>query len=255
MFHTSSLWLITALGIQRYICVCHPLKARIWCTMKKTLRLIGIIFVMAFLNHVYRFIKFDYVAVELPSAVDANKTVVGCVRVSHVQDNETLQILENVYNFHYSVNIQFIPCVVLLVVNVLLIRTKRQAEKRRVELLRQNRRRESRMMRESTSSTLMLVIVVSLFLVLEIPIGLSQLFRSVSYPFGFTRENTSGAVVFFHLFFFLNNPCIFVVYCTMSKKFRNTLKHLLTPSCHRCTRPATEDGHNVEVIQLDIAGH
>ncbi|KAK7485445.1 hypothetical protein BaRGS_00023255 [Batillaria attramentaria] len=174
MLHTASVWLTTTLGVQRYICVCHPLKAKTWCTMKKTLRWIGAIFLVACLPQLYLYLDNYPLAVEIPSAVEANKTVSSCKWVSLIKNQETRSVIYTVYFWYLAIAVNFIPCVTLVVMNVLLIRAMRQAEKRRVELLRQNRRRASRRLRESTSTTLMLVIVVSIFLIVEIPLGIAR---------------------------------------------------------------------------------
>nr|KAG5693363.1 hypothetical protein BaRGS_015650 [Batillaria attramentaria] len=230
LFHTASIWLTLTLGVQRYICVCHPLKAKIWCTMKKTLRWIGTIFLMAFVSHLYLVLRLKEVPVDRPSAVDANKNVTGCYWETFVKDVDTLRPLKEAYTWYHAILINIIPCVTLLVMNVLLIRAMRQAEKRRVELSCQSRRRESRRLKESTSTTLMLVIVVSLFLLVEIPNGVYYICSSISATYNLAWYVIDVVVIFLNILVFLNNPFIFVVYCTMSKKFRNSLKQLFTSS-------------------------
>ncbi|KAK7485447.1 hypothetical protein BaRGS_00023257 [Batillaria attramentaria] len=244
LFHTASVWLTTTLGVQRYICVCHPLKARTRCTMKKTLCWIGAVFLMSIVSVLYSYFEFYPIEVERPSAAEANKTVSTCRWVPLVANEETESVIRSVYHWYLAIAVSFIPCVILVVMNVLLIRAMRQAEKRRVELLRQNRRRESRRLRESTSTTLMLVIVVSLFLLVEIPVGIFKILESPQFANTLGHDVRNSIAITDNLFIVVNNSFIFVVYCTMSKKFRNSLKHLLTPSCRRDTTP--------EAVEQDV---
>ncbi|KAK7498076.1 hypothetical protein BaRGS_00010664 [Batillaria attramentaria] len=81
IFHTASIWLTLGLGVQRYISVCHPFKARFWCSVKKTVQGILVTFTLAFLSHLCRFCDDTTFEVELPSAVTPNKTVTSCYRV------------------------------------------------------------------------------------------------------------------------------------------------------------------------------
>nr|KAG5693362.1 hypothetical protein BaRGS_015649 [Batillaria attramentaria] len=230
-----------ALGVQRYICVCHPLKAKSWCTMKKTLRWIGAVFLLAFLSCLYPYLAMYPVAAERSSTAEGNKTVITCEWIPRIENHETGCVIDDVYFWYQAIAVNFIPCVILVVMNVLLIRAVRQAEKRRVELLRQNRRRDFRMMRESTSTTLMLVIVVSIFLIVEIPVGILRILRSPQFSYILGPIAVRRTWIILHFFVIFNKPFIFVVYCTMSKKFRKSLKQLLTPSCRCNTTPEAEE--------------
>lgn len=52
VFHTASIWLTVALAAQRYIYVCHALRARELCTIPNFIRVIICIFLLAFLSQV-----------------------------------------------------------------------------------------------------------------------------------------------------------------------------------------------------------
>ncbi|KAK7498026.1 hypothetical protein BaRGS_00010614 [Batillaria attramentaria] len=124
-----------------------------------------------------------------------------------------------------------IPCTALSILTVLLIRSLRHAEKRRVELLQQNRQRDSRLLSESASTTLMLIIVVCLFLLVEMPNGFLFVVVIVSNQFGYTLfddEIMAIVSIISNFLIFLSYPLNFVVYCAMSKKFRDTFKRLFT---------------------------
>ncbi len=43
VFHAMAVWMTTLLTIHRYVAVCHPYKAKIWCSMRRTrLQLLGV---------------------------------------------------------------------------------------------------------------------------------------------------------------------------------------------------------------------
>jgi len=60
--------------------------------------------------------------------------------------------------------IHLVPCSILIVLNALLVRTMRQAQRRRRQLLAQNRKSECRRLAEKNMTTMMLVAVVGVFL-------------------------------------------------------------------------------------------
>lgn len=76
---------------------------------------------------------------------------------------------------YYSLRIVFIhivPCLLLVVVNVLLINAMRHAQTRRRRLLKQNRKYDCRRLCDSQGTTMMLVTVVFFFLLVEIPLAI-----------------------------------------------------------------------------------
>jgi len=93
---------------------------------------------------------------------------------------------------------------------------------------------------ESNSTTLMLVVVVTLFLLVEFPLGVSMSIRTV--------ENTIGRAVvdvatdtrdlldmFINLVILLSYPLNFFIYCAMSRRFRQ--EFCRTVACWMPWRP------------------
>ena len=54
VFHTASIWLTLALALQRWIFVCKPELAKVWCTVENTKRGIVAIFCLSFLHQITR---------------------------------------------------------------------------------------------------------------------------------------------------------------------------------------------------------
>ena len=149
VFHTASIWLTMALAIQRYIYVCQGLNARIWCTMQNTIRSVAFIFALAFLCQLCRFLESYPVGVRIPSAVAPNKTVSACILLFHSWTIAFMDIYYSIYFWFRAIFVHLIPCISLVVVNALLIRTMKIAQKRRMALLQQNLRKESKKLKVS----------------------------------------------------------------------------------------------------------
>ncbi|XP_076438714.1 sex peptide receptor-like [Babylonia areolata] len=231
IFHTASIWLTMALAVQRYIYVCHSFRARTWCTTENVIRGTVFIYVLAVLSQLCRFLENYPLAVELQSAVDPNRTVVGCVMVFQgwVESNKDLYF--NIYFWFRVIFIHLVPCISLVVMNALLIHAMRLARKRRKILLRQNKKSESKKLKDSNCTTLMLVAVVGLFLLVELPLGVLLVIMIISNTFDvkilddLTFQTLS---LFSNFFILLSYPLNFFIYCGMSKQFRETFKTLFT---------------------------
>jgi len=179
--------------------------------------------------------------------------------------SKSLSLRETVFVLH-SVIFKLIPCILLLLFSFLLIQQLRQALKQSVILHRHSstvtgnatpngRIRGRRRDKENRRTTLMLVIVCVLFLVTEVPQGALLLLTFLSknhskYYFqiynhlGRLFSNINHEMAIFLLLFSLllsnlgdtfdvlaliNNSVNFLLYCFMSRAFRDTFKQTF---CH-----------------------
>ena len=173
IFHTSSIWLTVALATQRYIYVCHPFKAKTWCTMRNAIIGIVIIYTVATVTQGSRFFETVYHPVTVASKGDPSRLVVSCVK-------QFTYIVHRYQNVYFPVTMVFrvfaihlLPCVWLVVINVLLVLTMRQAQERRSQLLKQRRQSECNRQQDNNKITYMLIVVVGLFLIVELPMSIS----------------------------------------------------------------------------------
>ena len=229
IFHTASIWLTVTLAVQRYVYVCHSLKAKRWCTIKNVIHCIVFIYFLSTLSHVCRFFERQYLPVWYPSLVNPNVTVKTCQTrmVPWVHDYQ--QIYYGIYYWFRVVFIHLLPCVSLVLLNALLIFAMRSAAARRKMLLKQNRNSESRKLKESNCTTLMLVTVVGVFLVVELPLGILLILLIIENTLGeeLMRVGTADfASLFINLCILFSYPLNFFIYCGMSRQFRETFKHL-----------------------------
>lgn len=162
-----------------------------------------------------------------------NQTVNVCVKTlaSWVHDKITLNVYFSTYFIFRVVFVHLLPCIALVMLNVLLFQALKQAQKRRDILLSTNKKTpkaECKKMRESNCTTMMLIVVVSVFLIVEIPLAVVTLLHvisSLTTDF-LDYEMANTLILFSNFFIILSYPINFAIYCGMSRQFRETFKEL-----------------------------
>ena len=229
LFHTASIWLTLALAAQRYIYVCHSPVARIFCAQPTVVKIVMLIFFAATLHQLPRFFEFVYEPGEIMYNGEVITVCIFC-------NSEWLQKIGRIYYPCYFwmrvVLVHLLPCALLVLINVLLYITLRDAQQTRRRLLQENRRCEYKKIREKNCTTMMLIVIVSVFLVTEIPLaiitflhivtnsGIMEVFTTEDYP------KVHKFVTFSNFFMILFYPLNFAIYCGMSRQFRDTFKAL-----------------------------
>lgn len=126
--------------------------------------------------------------------------------------------------------VHVIPCVTLVILNLLLFRALKQAQKRRDILLsKKNQKTECKKLRDSNCTTLMLIVVVSVFLFVEVPLGVVVILHVISnatYLDILNYQVANTLILFTNFFIMLSYPINFAIYCGMSRQFRETFKDL-----------------------------
>ena len=226
--HTASIWITVVLVVQRYICVCHPHVAKRWCTIPITISCIIITCTLAFPMNIVGFIQYEFPAIEVPSLLDPSKNITSCSKIISFLIGDFSSIIYMYEVWFDTIFVRFIPCFSLLVLNSVLIRTIRQAAKRRRMLLSQNRTTESRSLSESNRTTMLLVMVVGLFLMVELSAGVRYVIWIIKTT---CNVNISWTTYYMlsqitHFFMYLSFPLNIFIYCGMNRQFRETFKSL-----------------------------
>uniref|UniRef100_A0A182JY91 G-protein coupled receptors family 1 profile domain-containing protein n=1 Tax=Anopheles christyi TaxID=43041 RepID=A0A182JY91_9DIPT len=231
MCHTASVWLTLALAVQRYIYVCHAPAARTWCTIPRVKKCIAYICVAALLHQSSRFFDKSYTLI----------TIVWNGQMTNVCHVETADWIHKYtsedfyYTFYFSFRILFVhltPCASLVALNVLLFRAMKQAQQKRERLFKDNMKRECKRIRDSNCTTLMLIVVVTVFLVVEIPLGVItalHIISSLMYEF-LDYYVANLFILFANFFLIVSYPINFAIYCGMSRQFRETFKGIFIQS-------------------------
>ncbi|ELT95205.1 hypothetical protein CAPTEDRAFT_154663 [Capitella teleta] len=252
VFHTASIWLTVALAVQRYIYVCHSMKAKRWCTIPNAIKGVLLIYALAFASQINRFVENDFLPISVYSTVNSSKLVQACQieLIGFVQQHDVVYF--SIYWWSRVIFIHLIPCTSLVILNSLLICTMKKAQRRRDQLLKQNRKSESRRLQESNCTTAMLVTVVGVFLLVEFPLAVFFILMIFENTFNVVLINDNirhEASLFINLAILLSYPINFFIYCGMSRQFRETFMRLFKPGTPALDREhsqyislATENG-------------
>ena len=235
ILHTASIWLTVVLALQRYICVCHPQVANRWCTIPKTISCIIAICLLALLVQIAIYIWIEFTPHTLGSLLDPTKNISSCeTTFKFAQHNSYISWYQCKLWLH-AIFEQLIPSFTLLILTSLLIRTIRQAARRRQMLLSQNRTSESRNLGESNRTTMLLVMVVGVFLAVELPAGVISIIDVIDYSYYLAMLSwgtVDKLLTFTRFCIFLSFPFNLCIYCGMSRKFRETFKRLFNRMPH-----------------------
>lgn len=146
----------------------------------------------------------------------------------NVSDLATSTYLADINFWVYSVVIKIIPCVALTVLSLRLICALLEAKRRRAKLTGSGRKSADKE-RQTDRTTRMLLAVLLLFLITEFPQGiLGLLTLLLGKRFFQDCYQNMGEVM--DMLALVNSAINFILYCVMSRQFRNTFSLLFLPT-------------------------
>ncbi|XP_062571172.1 sex peptide receptor-like [Saccostrea cucullata] len=212
--HTASIWLTLLLATQRYMYVCHPFTARKVCTLRNTTIVIISTYVLAVLVHLSQFIV---------SKVQFSGRF--CV-FNYSEDIDVIAYLIS-YLFIRIILIQFVPCISLILLNAKMICGLRNITNKKIEL-NGNSENSSSTVKENRRVTIMIVCMAAITLLVELPVGIIQCLYVDMYLSHATYDlhdlQISERVV--NLMIIFSYPLNFLLFCSMSSEFKQTLKDM-----------------------------
>ena len=199
---TATIWLTVSFTVERYIAVCHPLKAASMCTIKRAKVVIALVSVGSAIYNITRWLERRLV---WDAAV--NRTTFEPTSLLH---SETY--IKIYYSWLYLPIMCFIPLMILAVMNTYLILAVKRSQQQRADMnVRQSR---------ENNVTIMLVAVVAVFIVCQVP----ALVYNVAYAIDklTVETGTAWAVlsVIRNFLVTLNSAINFLLYCAFGQKFR-----------------------------------
>ncbi|KPI91539.1 FMRFamide receptor [Papilio xuthus] len=249
-FHTISIWLTITLAIWRYIAIKFPQKNRLLCNKRNTNLAIAVAYVVCPIICLPIYFAMDIQKIpnksnNETSTIEPNETSKNNLQDLDIKYAITMTNNEDLLTaifWIYSVFIKLIPCIVLSILSVCLILKMKSSDRRRQKLLKKsalltNEGEKARLKEDSGGgkraasgggrtdrTTRMLVALLGLFLATELPQALfglltaiaPHLFQECYYSFGEVMD----------LMALVGSAVNFVLYCSMSRQFRNTFRRL-----------------------------
>ena len=235
IFSDYSVWLIIAVTVERYLVVCHPLKAQRMCTPSRAAKIsIALFLALMLINtHFFWTVKIVYFEHkgEFFAQCDGAANFEALVRT----------VWPWVDAFMYS----FIPFISILIFNALIIRKVFLARQERESLQSTPRRtltllaRSSsqrqpigvrRVNQDSNRLTIMLLTISFTFLLTTLPMNISMIVISIWSPDPtdlrqIARAKLARTVT--ELLMYCNHSVNFYLYCATGKKFRENVLRTL----------------------------
>lgn len=267
--HSISIWLTVTLALFRYIFIRHPRLGAQYCNMHKAkIAVIAVVIVVTLVCVPYSVnLSIGSSSFSDPEGLIPNGTSYYILmKNKHGYD----KVLYSVNSWIQAILIKLLPSFLLTIFSILLVNTMRRAERRRKRLLNNVPMSEengatstssttvsSRKQKKSRSNrtTKMLLAVVILFLLTETPQGVLSVMGGLDGSFFEFIYMPLGDLL--DIITLINNGINFVLYCTMSKQFRDTflklfLKNVLHQEYRRTKNTYTTAQATVATNDSDV---
>ncbi|KAG8190887.1 hypothetical protein JTE90_010312 [Oedothorax gibbosus] len=233
--HTISSWLTVTVAVWRFMAVSFPARNTVLCSMARAKLAIFATYLTCAVFCIPVYLTFT-----VSKFLGNDGEVMYRVDFSEIAQRDD-KLLERINFWLFSVLTKLVPCIALTVLSLSLVRVLYEANLRRQRL-------KNRVENDKTHdrTTRMLLAVLLLFLLTEFPAGLlallsgilgSDFFNNVYLNFGETMDALA----------LINSAINFIIYCTMSRQFRDTFKLLFFPKCvtSQGTIPSVEPSRTV----------
>ncbi|XP_064630006.1 G-protein coupled receptor dmsr-1-like isoform X2 [Lineus longissimus] len=224
--HTIAIWLTITLAIFRYVFICFPTRGSQLCTLQRAKLAIFLVCFSTVIVCVPNFMTNDIDFSRHSRIFNASDPVYTIQLTALAAEHD---IIVKINYWVQAIIVKLIPCFLLTCLTIMLILAMHNANKRRQKLKSQGRKDDSDRAREHNRTTGMLLAIVVLFLITELPQGIITLlnsfdekwYRDVYLPLGDLWD----------IMALLNNSINFVLYCTMSRVFRDTFVKVFCGCC------------------------
>ncbi|CAL8143759.1 unnamed protein product [Orchesella dallaii] len=203
---TGSVYLTLAVTIERYIAVCHSLKARSICTWRRARICVATVFLFSIVYNLPRW----WEVIAIPVCDPVNNMTIYMNEKSAMRDDPTYV---TVYiTWAYLVVMYLIPFSGLVVFNLAIYRQVRKANRERQQL--------SKLQRREMGLATMLLCVVVVFLLCNVLPLVNNILES------FYDTSVDQLVAMSNFLVVVNSSVNFVIYCTCGERFRRLLIRL-----------------------------
>lgn len=197
---TASIYMTFTVTLERYVAVCHPLKARALCTYGRAKIYVIASILFALLYNLPRF----WEVVPIETSIPNSTVVLHCVRPSPLRQNQTY-ITVYILWCYFIVN-YVIPFLTLAILNCQIYRQVKRANRERQRLSRSEKR-------EIGLATMLLCVVVVFFV-----FNFLALVLNVSEAFYNFIDHSLAKIS--NLLVTINSSCNFLIYVIFGEKFK-----------------------------------
>ncbi|KAH3828401.1 hypothetical protein DPMN_130363 [Dreissena polymorpha] len=216
--HTISIWMCVTLAIIRYIHITNPTKTNGF--RLKRIQQTRIVIIIVYISSAVVLIP-NYLSNELHETLQGNKTIYYLEDLKLGRPGTESTVLINVWM--YAMIAKLVPCLLMSIFGGLLVYNIHVKIRHRRKVLQISGKSSIRLS-EHSRTTKMLITVITLFIVTELPQGvlivcsacIDNFFDNVYQPLGDVMD----------IMALVNNSINFVLYCSMSTKFRQTFVNL-----------------------------
>lgn len=202
---TGSVWTTVGVTVERYVAVCHPLKARFLCTYRRARVFNLLICIFALCYNIPRFWE-----ISIRQVIDPETN--SSVYIAHASVFRKNKLYYEVYYIWlYLFVMYFIPFLTLAVLNVFIWKAVQHANKDRQRLTRREEK--------EIGLAMMLICVVAIFFVCNILALIANILEyfDIVIP---SLVRVSNLLVTF------NSSINFVIYCIFGQKFKKMFLHM-----------------------------
>ncbi|UYV77996.1 GPRNNA1 [Cordylochernes scorpioides] len=235
---TGSVWTTVGVTLERYIAVCHPLRARSLCTQRRARLALLAVAVFSIIYNAPRFLEVGtrclVYCTELPTQDnDGNQTILVAMPTQFRTDPHYIQVY---YIWLYLLVMYFVPFALLFVLNALIWRT--------VQAATRSRNRLTCSQRHEIGLALMLFCVVVIFFVCNL-LGMVVNILEHFQVYWLELVDISNLLVA------VNSSVNFIIYYLFGKRFRRILAGIVLKCCP-CFTKSKRKLHSLRLRQTSV---
>ncbi|CAG5116118.1 unnamed protein product, partial [Candidula unifasciata] len=245
-----SVWLIVAVTVERYIVVCHPLRASYFCQEVRAKKVVLAIILLFILINFHLFFSVDV----QKHADNAN----GIYELKCDPNPGFEYLVSFVWPWVDALLYGFGPFVLISILNVVILAKICTANSLRIRLLDGQRPAQTDNHSSTDSGnvrmTVMLLTVSFTFLLTTLPMNISNIVASIWFNTPSNSNQTRSKGILFgtlaSLLMYLNHSINFLLYCATGRKFRQVATRMLWIKIRRRKRPATDHSNHIFCSRL-----